>query len=462
MSPHATPRRAHLVGLALTAALLAAVSAAASAAEARDRAPVLLGPVEPLADRPGMPDDDTGSALLARNGDGVTAFLQDGYDDPTYARDRRPDGTWTPQQEVPCVSARLDPQYCEIHGAAVGSSGELVALVHLYARRTSALAVSVRAAGQTMWSNPKIVNGRYLVAGDYKPSIASSPRGAIVVTFGDFDRNRPMALIAVHLAPGKTWGSATYHRLPTVAWPEVSGLSRRGQAVVVYTSESGISAPVMVARLLPGRGWSTPTRIGTGWSENYAVAMDLDGRAVVTWLETTEGEPSTLTAQSQRVRVMSPQGRWSSATVLARGERGTSGNAYAWIRGEVGVAWGPWIGSAVRVAVKPIGRPWRKVTVAGGDNAGAMRSVDLNTSGDLVLTWENWREGEGYSLGLALLPKGGDWSAPRLVYTDLQDWASGSAITQPDGSVIVAYGDDDLRQVVARRVHLNSSVGRFD
>jgi len=73
-----------------------------------------------------------------------------------------------------------------------------------------------------------------------------------------------------------------------------------------------------------------------------------------------------------------------------------------------------------------------------------------------------WREDEGYALGLALRPKGGNWSAPRLVYTDLQDWAFGSAITQPDGSVIVAYGDDTLRQVVARRVQLDPSVGRFD
>ncbi len=81
----------------------------------------------------------------------------------------------------------------------------------------------------------------------------------------------------------------------------------------------------------------------------------------------------------------------------------------------------------------------------------------MNGAGDLVLTWESWTQGIGYSLALALRPTGGNWSAPRRVYTDLQDFAAGSALARRAGSALVAYGDDALRQVVARRAYLDAS-----
>ncbi|PVG80735.1 hypothetical protein DDE18_21555 [Nocardioides gansuensis] len=448
--------RAAFVVVAVAACLLAGLAPALSLpVQARDRVPVLLGPVEPLAEWPQLPDDDTESPVLVRDGDGVTAFLQEGCCGVVYARERMRGGTWSPEQEVPCVWSGMSTDYCKVYGAAVGVEGELVALVHLFTGRRTALAISVRAAGQTSWSDPQLISDGYVVAGNTRPTIRGTGAGALLVTFGDFRRGRPDALIAAHLRPGQTWDAATYHRLPNVQWPQVSGLSRRGRAVVIYSNDPGLTAPVLVARFIPGHGWAKPTRIGTGWTENYAVAMGLGGRAVATWLETnTDSTGSTLTTQSQRVRLMTRRGHWSRAWVLARGERGTSGNARVWIHGEAGVAWSPWIGDAVRVAAKPVGEPWQKETIAGGRNGGPLRVVDINPAGNLVLTWVSWREGVGDRLVLALRPRGSNWSAPRIVYTD-QDTASGSALVRRSGSAIVAYGDDNLQQGVARRAYLD-------
>ena len=231
-------------------------------------------------------------------------------------------------------------------------------------------------------------------------------------------------------------------------------MSLHGRVVVIYTDHTGLASPVLAARFLPNRGFTKPTRVGTGWSQNWSVAMGPRGRAVTSWLETTvDSTGSSITRQSQRLRVMSAEGRWGRTRVLARGD-GAAGNSVAWVHGEIGVAWDSQSGAGIRVETKTVHQPWQRSTIARGATGGNLRTLDINAAGDLAITWENWKQGRGYSLALALRPAEGNWSAPRLVYTDLQISATGSVLVQDRASALVAYGDDVRRQAVARRAYL--------
>ena len=178
---------------------------------------------------------------------------------------------------------------------------------------------------------------------------------------------------------------------------------------------------------------------------------------MATWLQTTtDSTGSSITSQSQRVRVMTAQGQWGHSLVLARG-RGTSGSAVVWVRGEAGVAWADYSLNTIRVASKPVEQPWQRSTLAKGSKAGALRALDITAAGDLAVTWENWAPGKGYRLALALRPAGGDWSVPRLLYTDANNGAVGSVLARHGGSALrVGYGDDALQQLVARRACVES------
>ena len=452
-------RRALVVRLALTLGLLSIVMTGVSIATAAlDRAQVTLGPVEPLFDRPGTPDDDSGTVLLTRGIAGPIAFLQ-GYSYPqeVIARERMSAGEWSAVQEIPCSRPEGPPaQDCHVHGAAVGADNEVVALLSTWAKpKGLAIAVSVRRAGETTWSTPRFLSSGYQLSSFWDPMIRSSPQGDITVTFGVIQRGAP-ALVAVYARPGQALSNARFHVLPGVESAAVSGMSIDGTAVVIYTDHAGLASPVFASRFLPDRGFTRPTRLGSGWSSMWSVAMGPGGRAIATWLETTESSTGgSITSKSQRVRLMNAEGRWGRSHVLATGD-GTSGNALTWVRGEVGVAWDSDSPGAIRVATKPVGRPWHRSTITSDTNGGALRSLDINPAGDLVLTWENWRAAKAYSLGLALRRAGGSWSSPRLVYTDLQNSAPGSVVARPLGA-LVAYGDDVTQQLVARRAYATAS-----
>ncbi len=428
------------------------------AATAPDRAQVILGPIEPLYDRPGTPDDDSGRVLLARGIAGPIAFLQ-GYSYPpeVIARERMSSGEWSAVQEIPCARPEGPPaQDCSVLGAAVGADNEVVALLSTWAKpKGLAIAVSVRRAGEITWSIPRILSSGYRLSSFWNPMIRSSRQGGILISFGVIQRGAP-ALVAVHARPGQTFSNARFHVLNNVESPAVSGMSIDGTAVVIYTDHAGLASPVFASRFVPDRGFTRPTRLGSGWSSVWSVAMGPGGRAIVTWLETTESSTGgSISSKSQRARLMNVEGRWGRSHVLATGD-GTSGNALTWVRGEVGVAWDSDSPGAIRVATKPIGRPWQRSTITSDAKGGALRSLDINPAGDLVVTWENWKAGKGYSLGLALRRAGGNWSFPRLVYTDLQNYAPGSVPARLPGA-LVAYGDDFTQQLVARRAYATAS-----
>jgi hypothetical protein len=126
------------------------------------------------------------------------------------------------------------------------------------------------------------------------------------------------------------------------------------------------------------------------------------------------------------------------------------------VHGEIGVAWDSLSGAGIRVETKAVHQPWQRSTIARGSAGGGLRSLDINAAGDLAIIWENWKQSRGYSLALALRPAGGNWSAPRLVYTDLGTSATGSVLVLHGASALVAYGDDVRRQAVARRAYLHA------
>ena len=73
-------RRGRLVGVsALASFLLTVVTPAVPFAAPPERTDVALGPVEYLADRLGLPEDDAGSVLLARGNTGPIAFVKEGF-----------------------------------------------------------------------------------------------------------------------------------------------------------------------------------------------------------------------------------------------------------------------------------------------------------------------------------------------------------------------------------------------
>ena len=386
---------------------------------------------------------------------GPIAFLQGySYSQEVIARERMSAGEWSAVQEIPCSRPGGPPaQDCYVHGAVVGADHEVVALLSTWAKpKGLAIVVSVRRAGETTWSIPRILSSGYQLNSLWDPMIRSSPQGEMLVTFGVIQRGAP-ALVAVHAQPGQALNNARFHVLPNVESAAVSGMSFEGTAVVIYTDHAGLASPVLVSRSRPNRGFTRPTRLGSGLSSMWSVAMGPGGRAIATWVETTESSTGgSITSKSQRVRLMNVKGRWGRSHVLATGD-GTSGNALTWVRGEVGVAWNNATANAIRVVTKPVGRPWQRSTMASGANGGALRSLDINPAGDLVLTWENWRAAKAYSLSLALRRAGGSWSYPRLVYTDLQNSAPASVVARPSGA-LVAYGDDVTQQLVARRAYL--------
>ena len=404
-------RRALVVRLALTLGLLSIVLAGVPVATAApDRAQVTLGPVESLFDRPGTLDDGVGRVLLARGVEGPIAFLQ-GYSYPgeVIARERMSGGEWSAVQEIPCARPEGPPaQDCHVHGAAVGADNEVVALLSTWAKpKGLAIAVSVRRGGETTWSIPRILSSGFQLSSFVDPMIRSSRQGEILVIFGVFQRGAH-ALVAVHARPGQALSNARFHVLPNVESAAVSGMSIDGAAVVIYTDHAGLAAPVFVSRFLPNRGFTRPTRLGSGWSSVWSVATGPGGRAIATWLETTEDSGGgSITSRSQRVRIMNVEGRWGRSHVLATGD-GTSGNAVTWVSGEVGVAWDSDSPDAIRVVTKPVGRPWQRSTITSGANGGALRSLDINPAGDVVVTWENWRAAKAYSLGLGLAARWGE------------------------------------------------------
>ena len=86
---------------------------------------------------------------------------------------------WSAAQEIPCSGSESASSYCFVEGAVLGADKEMVTSLSIERRRSLEVAVSVRRAGETTWSAPKVLNTDLPVQPNWDPTIRSSRTGAI-------------------------------------------------------------------------------------------------------------------------------------------------------------------------------------------------------------------------------------------------------------------------------------------
>ena len=308
-------------------------------------------------------------------------------------------GHWSKVQRLPCGHSRCGGD--EDLGIGVDAAGD-VTLV--WSNDTSVMAARRPAGNGRAWTTPRVIGHtatplmRYGPPHMYgPPSLAVARNGRVFVTWAAEDQTVWVVQRPAHgpwkapvtLGPG--WGTSV-------------ATSPTGSAVVTRGWMGGVLPRVWATRFVPGRGWRSPRRLGTG--DFPTVAVGSRGQALAVWNK--YGSPT-------KARQMTVWGRWRPFGRPA----GDLGGVWTWDLAtaidRAGRYYCAWLDDSDTgdpqwglLATRTVGGTWSRTEIpdASGRRGRSRVLLSLNRHNDVAVI---------FSDRIVLRPHGSTWTRPATV-----------------------------------------------
>lgn len=243
------------------------------------------------------------------------------------------------------------------------------------------------------------------------PRVASDGAGNVVAVWREADGDAESIRAAVKAAAGG-WGSTQQISTPALAaeGPELA-MDRQGNAVAVWQRSTGRNSVVQAAVRPAGGTWSTPQDL----SALDVVAFEPDvsveaGRATVVWTATqafqrvVESSSRLIGGAWSAPKVLSDPKSSSTAPVVAMDDRGGTVAAWQWFDGAH---------LAVASAVLPAGGQWSAPELLSSPGRDALLpSVAMDAAGNAAIGWVR-SNGSWKVAQVSYRRAGGSWEPPR-------------------------------------------------
>ncbi|MET0557198.1 MAG: PKD domain-containing protein [Solirubrobacterales bacterium] len=404
--------------LALAAAALALLCATGASA-----APVPLAPVDLSA---GGQDAAGPQVAVDPAGDAVAVWSRfNGATQVIQAASRPAGGTWSGAADLSGAGGdATEPQL------GIDGSGNAVAVwTRVNGLRTVIQAATMAAGGG--WSAP--VDLSNAEGNATAPQVAVDAGGDAVVVWSRFNGFNQIVQAAAKPAGGGWSGAVDVSAAGGDAIEPQVGIDGSGNAVAVWSRNSGSAFIVQASTRAGGGGWTGATDLSTvgGSAGEPQVAIGASGEAVAVW---SRNDGANLIVQSA---ARAAGGGWSGAVDLSAVGRNSKepqvsltpgGEAVAvWTREAAG------FNTLAQAALRPPGGGWSgPADLSSGGSIAAAPQVAVDRAGDAIVVWSDSAASPSLILS-ATRPAGGGWEGRRQLSGQGENSVEAQIALDPDG-----------------------------